>query len=1320
MASSYDLGQLDANSFESMVNFLAMRVLGNGVTGFAAGADGGRDGYLEGAAPYPSAKNSWSGIWFIQSKFHKPHLSTNSQSWLYQQVLEEVKKFPDRKIPNIWIIATNIEPSGNPETGAYDKIKELIKSELPADLKFDIWGGRKILDFLAADPTVASYYGHFLTPGNVLTSLYESIGDQFSQTKAIVDHLVVSQFKEQTYTKLEQAGSAAVTRPKIHELFVDLPFRCEERTSGAILETLVASAASNHKFSVWADDPERGSKFSKALRRSRIFILKGGPGQGKSTVGQFFSQIQRAALILSADGPTVIRSDREIASSLKTVAEALGLWTDAPRIPVLIELKDFATWYGSRGEFETKGVLSYLADRISQKTEQDVLTGTLKRLIAHRSWFFNFDGLDEVPNDVKDDISAAIIKFSDEMLPSLDADALILCTTRPQGYSGQFDKLESATAVLSKLPRKIAMQCAMALVKFERSESECEDAFSTLQSAMESPQVRDLMTTPLQSHIMAIVVRDGGRPPERRWELFENFYKVMKKREAQKNFQDQRINKLLREGDALLKAIHTRLGVALHAQAESSKGAEATLDKAEFNSLCKNTVNLLMETNIDSTVAAVREATTERLVFVNTPDNSNSVRFDIRQLQEFFAGEFIYSEVSPATMRSRIETICADAHWREVMHFVMSALIVNGRRTELVIATEVLTSTDSGGGCHNNRIFRRRMATGALMALRLISEGVVEQDRRVRLNFTNALHPLYALLNRDVTLELANISHENSAIWLQASMIDYLFEASEEEQIGAAIALTRSLPDDHEEVERVKNRLARSSGKYLSAIIKAHLDARRPGFDPNEKVSVKTWFLSVVIDLLKLKEHKPGLDYIVAIDLLRENKVALLHTLAFALLSTTERQILSALVHEEKFDIDAKSPNSAARYRGIKFTRFTHDWQSPDLPQEILFDVGNLSELSPFLAYSGAAIKLAQDLSFENLKAFIAIAENFPDPDTILPNYLCGLLPFDFWGNEYRGFARRLAGLDEQVYLNLIRTGKLAGRNLRPTARIITIEGEFTAQSWKSLLRDHPGLGAHLALQRRVDTTANATKAMQNSLVELAFSNPSVFSPLIIHWGDLFTMAGDREAELRQHFVEYFDEQWIQENGVRSAGGRISNLKISLDQELAWLPMLAAALTPSFMQNGLLRRRNLKNTEPEDVFEKLGLSNEQLESILRSNSVDILYRQAALVCYFSLALLSKANPLECIFTSGIAAIVLDLLVPDSPQWVLGSFVTYAERELSTEDSRVAILIGTLLNTFRDDYESSCVLQNAFVNWRERSAAPVNKAGCLELWLAQEE
>ncbi len=146
MADSYDLSKLGSDAFENIVNFLALKTLGLGSTSFGPGSDAGRDGYFEGEAPYPSETGRWKGVWYIQSKFHKPHLSTNSQKWLITQVKQEIKTFDeensDRIWPDNWIIATNIDPSGKPETGSFDSIRKMLRQSPNAKkVNVHVWGG---------------------------------------------------------------------------------------------------------------------------------------------------------------------------------------------------------------------------------------------------------------------------------------------------------------------------------------------------------------------------------------------------------------------------------------------------------------------------------------------------------------------------------------------------------------------------------------------------------------------------------------------------------------------------------------------------------------------------------------------------------------------------------------------------------------------------------------------------------------------------------------------------------------------------------------------------------------------------------------------------------------------------------------------------------------------------------------------------------------------------------------------------------------------------------------------------------------------------
>ena len=264
------------------------------------------------------------------------------------------------------------------------------------------------------------------------------------------------------------------------------------------------------------------------------------------------------------------------------------------------------------------------------------------------------------------------------------------------------------------------------------------------------------MTTPLQSHIMAIVIRDGGRPPDRRWQLFTNFYEVIRRREANKNLPDTNLGKLLREDEQLLKTVHNRLGFILQARAETSEGAQTSLTREEFKRLVERAVMLMKNRDIESTIDVLMEATTARLVLVSTPDDGNSVRFDIRQLQEFFAAEFLYDSVDVDELRERMEIIGGDSHWREVIHFLLSALIENNRKTELAVAVAMLEQINEGSDL-NDRLLQRRLAVGALFAARLLNEGVLEQDKRIRQKFRKTIEPLTAFTDRSALLRVLSV-----------------------------------------------------------------------------------------------------------------------------------------------------------------------------------------------------------------------------------------------------------------------------------------------------------------------------------------------------------------------------------------------------------------------------------------------------------------------------------------------------------------------------------------------------------------------------------
>lgn len=847
--NAYELSRLDTSTFEQLANMLVLRVLGMGATGFGPGADGGRDGWFEGEAPYPSESERWSGVWYIQSKFHKPHLSKDPQKWLLQRIAEELALFSDpasdRHFPDNWIVVTNIDPTGKPETGSFDKARAMVEEAFPGRSNhFHIWGGSKIIGLLTAYPSIANYYADAVTPGHVISSIYRKIIDANASEESIIRDLVVTRFDDNQYTKLDQAGSDSDNRPGIHILYTDLPYHSPNASiRGMVAVDLSYACSLNYDQDFKLPSTDAWQKWQRNPKRNRVWFIKGGPGQGKSTSTQFLSQIHRAAIILGPGGPNVTSKQRDRAEEIKKRAVSDDIWPLVPRVPVSIELRLFAQWFGERSTSQSKRIITYLAEQLTKSIAQDVGVSELKRSISTGRWLFVFDGLDEVPGDVKDSVASEVNNFTNNWLIELNADAMVVCTSRPQGYSGQFDDLEHATINLSRLSVEQALACARPVLEIGRSTAESADSIKILEEAVESTSIREIMTSPLQSHIMAVVVRSGGRPPERKWQLFYNFYEVIKKREANRTLPNPLLADVLRR-DKLLKGLHARLGFELHSRAETSVGATTSLLKDEFKILVKDVVESLQDDEIEKTINIVMEATTERLVLVNTPENGNKVRFDIRPLQEFFAAEYLYETGDPQDLKDKLTLLARDSHWREVLHFYISGLIERNRKPEIATVIEVLQEVNGRAFGEDSRLLSMRLALGAIQTTRVIEEGVLEDDRRVRADFEHCVAELCGCA--DALKITTGIQPPRSRTWLKRLFFNALKERAESEALGAVILLSQMVDnlDEATEVLRYLDSGSRQLQRFVLLTFASEIYPWNGGLTP--PIWLRSWALRMV------------------------------------------------------------------------------------------------------------------------------------------------------------------------------------------------------------------------------------------------------------------------------------------------------------------------------------------------------------------------------------------------------------------------------------------------------------------------------------------
>jgi ribosomal protein S6 len=1321
MPTPYDLNQLDSHTFEHLVNFLALKVLGNGVTGFAAGPDAGRDGYLIGKAPYPTPAEQWEGTWYIQSKFLKSGLSNRPQPWLISQVKNEIAEFQkgSRTRPDNWIIATNVEPTATGTKGSYDRIKKLVHDEFGGHVKVDIWGGKKILDYLAHNESASRYYGHFITPGHIISKLYDELTRQDQKTKNIIDHLIVNQFSELIYTKLEQAGSGSDQRPKIYELFEDLPIKnIYNEENDFIMKSLVSTSCNVQKASAWSEFGDGWKAWSRDPCRARVILLKGGPGQGKSTAGQYFTQIQRAAFILSENGPNALPAIIETAKELQQYASKSGYWPKNPRVPVFVELKDYANWYNSSNG--SKSIQTYICNKIFNKTGINVSVEKFCDALANFSWFVNFDGLDEVPNDLKDAIANEIITFSNELCPMIDADVLILCTTRPQGYSGQFENLESAVVGLEPLPPEIALSCASSVVKYNRAEDEGLRSIEILKSAMKSPQVKELMTTPLQSHIMAVVVRDGGRPPERRWELFSNFYKVMKKRESLKDFLDKKISKILQENDVLLKSIHDRLGIALHAKAENSNGAEATLDKVEFRKLAEQTTEMLQDGNVAEIVNSLMEATTERLVFVNTPESSNTVRFDIRQLQEFFAAEFIYNSVASNELRERLELICSDSHWREVVHFALSALSNDTRLAELALAIDILAKTDDHIDDFKIRGYKKRLATGALAALRLLIEGVLEQDKRIRHQFSKVIQPLWGVVDYEMYSRINSIHQEQSRAWLINNMIDNLFELDYSENISSGYLLTIMLTEEHERFSSVKNKIIDSPDYYLNAII--DMSANFDMYNNTQTIlQPSNWFMKELINIVLFDTTKK-------ITIL--NSCMKIFKIFFTKFNTcaeseefkaTNIKFLIEIFKEERkdFKVDESERNKADSYGILQIISNTHSWVTGTQPQSFTDIEFTGDKNSILLELMKLIIIFSNKKDIGSYKEFLNLFVVADYNSDGIPTIITSLIPINFESSNIKEHILTLSDFNGDDLKNLMNKEKVKNCKISsPISMAMFNEKKYNIKEWEKLCSHFPLMALHVwgsSLNNKFHSLQKDEKVIQETIIEILLADPKVSSNYIALWGELFENHPDKESKLRKSFLENIRTDYIHS---RFVSRELKAFKIDLINEIEFLIPLSHVLTSShtlYNNNNFhsLNARRVHYTETE--IEKYGLSNDILLKIARDIYEKPTIRISALSIFMGQNIPSKTEAVSYFFEAELDKLFVSLLNQGNNEGlVAGLYVLFSATTIDTLQKMS--FIGEVSNSFKDNFKMRIVLQDLFSRWRERSAAPVQQSGKLKDWL----
>lgn len=806
---------------------------------------------------------------------------------------------------------------------------------------------------------------------------------------------------------------------------------------------------------------------------------------------------------------------------------------------------------------------------------------------------------------------------------------------------------------------------------------------------------------------MAVVIRDRGRPPDRRWQLFTNFYQVIRRREANRNLPDTNLAKLLREDEQLLKTVHNRLGFVLQARAETSRGAQTSLNRAEFKELVQNAVELMKEGDVDSIVKVLMEATTDRLVLVSTPDDGNSVRFDIRPLQEFFAAEFLYESVDAEELRQRLEILGGDSHWREVIHFLMSALIENNRKTDLTVAISVLEQLNEGDSDANLRLLNRRLCRGALLAARILQEGVLEQDKRMRQRFRNAIEPLAGSTAFDQLAQLVETHQPESKEWLISFFTDVLQELNWTENIGAALVLLEILPDGDARVEQVSAILLEAPAEYLGVIF---TEQSNPEF--SRKHSNHKWVGDVVLKLL-LSANWTALGSSVIsklIGFLRSAVSAASRELVLAGLSPLERDLMSTLLLSHPQEVTESDVDCGF----VRFAHYITDWTTEGTLK--------FSESAPHprgmldLVYRVLIFHSARTL--DNLRRVLKVAA----PDfkllEVLPDTLSALWPID----EHSEFVKQceeLLALNNAGFVKLLESHQVGSRLIARPLRIVQFSAVATFDDWKCVLANYPEFAPEVwsdifwrhVFNAKMPSSFESPEFV-NALIDKLLQFPRLLLPIANKWGHLIEVCPEREIEIRQALLTLPTHPSPREYYL-AIDPEFHAFRLDLPSESSLLPHLVTALS-EWLENAGMEWRSVvvDSSRPQlDVTQMINalVGAFRLQTVFEDSRYESGVRASAMLMY-----LMREHRRG--LTGEGALHLVDLYVPNIGNWFFDATVTQVGLISDGYPEKAKALVSAILDIARSDYDGRTRLDWLLTRWRETSAAPVRRAGVQEQWL----
>lgn len=651
----YDFTKMDSDSFETMVRSLNEKIFGMKCDQYGLGPDGQREFTFEGDLT-DNAGTRFNGRTIGQVKYKYLTTKTDDYTWLVQEIKSELERFrhQEKKYrPDHYLFFTNVVLTPAKNTGVKDKIDAYVKAENNIIPHFYVKGYDEICAMLDNNRDVATSYAALILPGDILMQLLEKEPDHAEWLKKFL----YREFEEDMHTRMEQAGSATEKKISIEKVCVDID---------------IIDSQSKETIKFAEHILKEGNKIlgyrkpGKSSEQDRIdnFVLIGGPGHGKSTICQFIAQIYRMQYLKHINYPS-----QQLDEFAREIDTQYGYKIKRARIPFKIVLRDYAAWINRR--YDTNiSIIQYLKERIRKIEGDDISLRTIRKMLENLPWIFFFDGLDEVPEssnrkDVLKQLHIFILELKEH-----SCDCMMIGTTRSQGYHQDFDEKNYKHVEIANLSKDDCSKYIQRLFEVMEDQTDRrEEYIQIMKEALNDETTSRLMKTPLQAAIISILVKSGGRPPQERYALFRQYYDTVIRREKQKG-----ITAFLNDNTNWLDELHYFIGYQLQLESEQKENASAEISlsdlKIMIETYIKENADDFYESETDSKQKAddFLAVMTRRICFL-CENRDGFFSFQIRSIQEFFAGTYLVKNKRSQEAMEYIRQICYSAYWRNSLLF---------------------------------------------------------------------------------------------------------------------------------------------------------------------------------------------------------------------------------------------------------------------------------------------------------------------------------------------------------------------------------------------------------------------------------------------------------------------------------------------------------------------------------------------------------------------------------------------------------------------------------------------------------------------------